>query len=709
MHRFLSLILLAGALLAVAACSSRPDRNSAPSFDTIPDQVVAVNTELSVTLRATDIDNDPLRFGFNADSDDITARGSIESQGKGVAVFKWTPLASDVGIHAFDFTVNDGKVTTRQTVSVDVRAATSGTAPVFRQPLGTGTTLDLTANKCVIVPIEIEDADSPGVTIGEEPPLIDGATLGQDTGLTGAWEWCPSDAQISGDDIYTLTLSADDGDNPKVLKTFLIVLRKPTKPGCPGTPPVVQHASMDHSTVVDIPITATVTDDLGVKFPPQLLYSMTNPGTPPDVGQMTQLTMKQDSGDARNGSWSAAIPNPVATQPPGASAMVYYVIAAQDDDDPEGDCDHLTQVPDKGTFVINVTNPGGGGGLGLCEECTADAQCGGAGDTCIRIGTMGKSFCGKACAGAAECGADYDCSPSEITSVDGAFSRQCVPKSQTCGEPPPPVCNDDSLEDNDSRDAVMSASPLPEGTLNAVSCLADFIDDEDWYPIDISGDRELTATLTGTSASDLDLSLVDSTGSVVKSSTTLGSNESITQCVSAGRYYLRVYAFGDTAENAYSLTWSSNTNNCGPPPMCMDDSDEDDDNATQARFVATLSTPYTSLTNAICANDEDWFDVLLFNGDKLHVTLTFEQQSFDEDLDILLYKGSGGATLLTQCTEADASGCDINNGQSNNSNEVMVMDITETDTYYVVARGFFGSENLYDICIGLSATDCPPP
>ena len=42
----------------------------------------------------------------------------------------------------------------------------------------------------------IQDADSTQVEIGQEPPLIDGATLEQTDGLEATWSWCPTPEQI---------------------------------------------------------------------------------------------------------------------------------------------------------------------------------------------------------------------------------------------------------------------------------------------------------------------------------------------------------------------------------------------------------------------------------------------------------------------------------------------------------------------------------
>jgi hypothetical protein len=102
--------------------------------------------------------------------------------------------------------------------------------------------------------------------------------------------------------------------------------------------------------------------------------------------------------------------------------------------------------------------------------------------------------------------------------------------------------------------------------------------------------------------------------------------------------------------------------------------------------------------------DDDWYAVPLFNGETVYVTLTFAQTTSSEDLDIYFYQGT---TNLTGCDESTPLGCDPFNGQSGSSNESMAWPINQTGTYYVVVHGWNGSENLYDICIGLSSFDCP--
>lgn len=138
-----------------------------------------------------------------------------------MGVFRWTPLADDIGAHAFDFTVSDGSNTTTVSISIEVRSAV-GEVPIFREPLGAGRTANPTS--CMTVNIVVEDRDTAQVTIEEVAPVIAGAQVLVVDGTSGTWEWCPTPAQAAAQDRYTLVLSADDRDNPKTIKNYVIVL-----------------------------------------------------------------------------------------------------------------------------------------------------------------------------------------------------------------------------------------------------------------------------------------------------------------------------------------------------------------------------------------------------------------------------------------------------------------------------------------------------
>ncbi|MBI5477706.1 MAG: PPC domain-containing protein [Deltaproteobacteria bacterium] len=700
--------LLCAAALQVAllvGCANGP-----PEFATLLDQTAYVEQEFTLQLRATDPDGDEITFTYAvADIEGIVTRASIQPVAKGEAMFRYTPIISDVGTHTFDFIADDGKAKRTQTIAIKVEISeSSGTGPTFRKPVGTGTTLDLAQKDCGTLDVVVEDPDSAEVDITQEDPVIAGASLAQDSGLTARWTWCPSTDQIAASDRYMLRLGADDGTT-RVTKDYLIVLRKPQKTDCPGTAPVITHQPEDDNTLLPLIVFADVTDDKGIKNEPLLYYSLTQPPTPPDVGAMTQVSMILLWGDMKSGTWGVEFPNPVVSQPVGTRADVWYVIVAQDNDDEAGDCDHLTQMPATGSYQMSVTRPPDGQGRGLCEACTADVQCGGANDNCLVMGTGGESFCFKACTQDSDCGDPlYYCSLTEWTSVDGVKARQCIPNTFRC--PPEPACQDDTREPNDSLAGVQTTTALAAGSYPSLKlCPAGSGLDEDWYPIEITADTEVTASITATAPPDLDLALVNSSGVVVTKSDGLTANESLTSCLGPGRYYLRVYGFG-TVASTYTLTYGKVAKSC---QVCEDDYWEDDDNATQARVVNLGSGRYYSDTNAICANDDDWFKVQLTSGQKLYATVAFTQASASEDLDIRFYQQGSGSTVvdLTHCTEVDPTGCVSTNGQSTTSNENFTYTATTTGTYYVVVHGWEGSENLYDICIALSnvaGTGCPP-
>jgi hypothetical protein len=441
-----------GALAAVlcAACGS----NQPPKIQPIADQLASVGIELSIQVRATDADGDPITFDFACPAlPDLKTRAmpaTITTFADGVAIFRWTPQASDRSPtpYAFDFRASDGKATTTETVRITVNDAGATSGPVFREPLGTGTTLDLDKTSCIDVPILVDDTGATQVTIAEGAPQIDGAMLMVSGPFAATWHWCPSDAQVAAKDRYLLLLSADDGASPKALKSYLVVLRKtPPDAGCPGTPPVITHTPPGPQTTIDdIGLAAVVTDDVGIAGTPIVYYTTTAPPTPPDVTMMSQVPMTLT--DAATSTWSTTLPNPVAAMPDGTTVTLYYLIEARDTDDPTGVCNHLTDSPSMGTYSVAVTKPIGTtrGTLGSCDPCTHDMQCAGMIGSepaydCIVVGTLGQTFCARECTGSPACPTGYLCTPSAssgvlITSVDGVMSRFCKPSVGYCGPMP---------------------------------------------------------------------------------------------------------------------------------------------------------------------------------------------------------------------------------------------------------------------------------
>ena len=209
---------LGAAMLVLAACGG----GSPPQIHGLSDQVATVGSELVVMIDASDDSGEKIEYGVHADLS-LQGTAMMTKTPAGMGVFRWTPLAEQIGTHTFDFTATDSNGTTTVTIQIDVRAAV-GAAPIFRQPLGTGTVLNLAQNPCTDVDIVVEDQDSPMVAIAQEDPAIDGGMLTIVDGLTATWHWCPTAQQVAASNRYTLVLSADDGDNPKTIKNYVLVV-----------------------------------------------------------------------------------------------------------------------------------------------------------------------------------------------------------------------------------------------------------------------------------------------------------------------------------------------------------------------------------------------------------------------------------------------------------------------------------------------------
>ena len=222
LYRRLLSVLAAAGLGTALGCG--PTGGEAPEFVGLEDQVGFVGSEIFFEIRATD--SEVATLTFEVESTAPTAgRASLVPAGNGnggSALFRWTPEADDIGIWIFDFVVSDGVNRTVESIAIEVQSIEGG-APVFRQPLGAGTTLDLTSTECLNLQVMVEDPDSVDVQITQEEPIIDGSSL-EETEEGLRWTWCPSSEQVASGDSFVLSLAADDGEHLTV-KHFVIVLR----------------------------------------------------------------------------------------------------------------------------------------------------------------------------------------------------------------------------------------------------------------------------------------------------------------------------------------------------------------------------------------------------------------------------------------------------------------------------------------------------
>lgn len=709
----LILSALAAFVLALAsACTG-----GGPSIDPLDGKVAAVGSELVIEIRASNDNGADITFDYSTNATIDSARGGLTQRPGGSAVFAWTPSAQDIGTWTFDFHAVDNSGKSTESITVEVRSAIGlDTLPVFRRPLGAGTAIDAEGQECVEIEILIEDQDSYKVDLTQVQPVIEGAELIQEQDLSGFWRWCPSAAQKKAQDRYMLTIGADDGENIQALKHYQIILRTPTPVDCAGAEPEIRHSAANQETTNGIDIRATVSDDLGVKGSVNLYYSDTRPSDPPDLSRMILVPMELSTGTVQSGTWTATIPNPVADAPADSQAQIFYALVADDNDDKGGKCDHSAVR----SFEMLASNPGGNGGLGLCESCTSDRQCGGENDLCLPVGAEAEQFCFSACESDQACPGGYTCSPEPLKSAEGGSARQCIPDDQSCSGL---ACSDDAFEQNDGKSQSQAIDP---GTISDLRMcpFKMYAADEDWFELTIDEDSEVTFDITGGNDDpNLDLRMLDADGNLVAASEDFGSADSLSRCLTSGTYFVRVYSnlFYKTYTNGelndmgndYSISYTTTPSQCSTGGTCTDDAFEDDDGISSARipdFGGLSDVEWRSSGNSICSADQDWYYISAYNNfNRISVNLKFEQTFDDEDLDILIYNGVGD--LMTKCIDGDTSGCS-NNGQSGTSNEYLsfqpppecslpidCQDCEPCD-YYVVVNGFGGAENDYDICIG---------
>jgi hypothetical protein len=202
--------------------------------------------------------------------------------------------------------------------------------------------------------------------------------------------------------------------------------------------------------------------------------------------------------------------------------------------------------------------------------------------------------------------------------------------------------------------------------------------------------------IAGDGASDLDLHLYRSDGTVITKSTSYTPDEAISTCLAAATYYVKVNGYGH-AKSDYLFEYTKTAETCNT--ACTDDTAEDDDTFSQAR-VTTF--PMHSATNQkICTNDDDWYKARLYDGDKLTMDLTFTQPTSANDIDLHLYKDF---TDLWPCSPEAPTGCSAAHGQSASANEHAEYTVPSGTCasgcdYYVVVRGWAGATNTYGITL----------
>jgi hypothetical protein len=348
------------------------------SLDPIAPQTAVVGVELGVTLRAS---GDHVDFAFDSDLDLHERRvvPTLTPYAHGEAMFRWTPLGSDLGDHSFDFTATVDGVRASERVPIRVVA---GADPIsFRSPVGEGTTLDLLRTPCAIIPLLVDDTSATEVELAAADTLPAGATLDRDGPLSGQLRFCPPKTLAAQQTIFPFRIVATDDGGARTEKRYTVVLGiqpppvvapdpnpNPNPNPTPDPPPVCDTVAPtiettphgDITTVGNPHIYAQISDPHGI-YDALVFWSTTPPDDPanPDLLAMDVVEMELLSGGSQDGQWGATIPSPVFDEAPGTSATIYYVVATTDDDDADAGCTyHATFSPAAGvySFVIERAN-----------------------------------------------------------------------------------------------------------------------------------------------------------------------------------------------------------------------------------------------------------------------------------------------------------------------------------------------------------------
>ncbi len=212
------------AVLFVAAACGPSDGSLALSA--IAPHSVSVAQEVVIPLLADGVGNDALTWNWQSPSNPELSmrlhRPTLSTYSGGRALWRFTPLATDVGPLAVEFSATRGNL--RGSLSLNFVIDPGGDPPVFREPVGEGTTLDLRSMPCAVVSVVVESNSTPQVSLSlmNPPP---NAEIAQTEELAGKLVFCPSASQAMLETIYPLLIQAEAGELT-VRKSYVIVLRR---------------------------------------------------------------------------------------------------------------------------------------------------------------------------------------------------------------------------------------------------------------------------------------------------------------------------------------------------------------------------------------------------------------------------------------------------------------------------------------------------
>lgn len=615
-YRILPISLMVVVVAFAARCGGETQSGTkAPQFLALELQEVAVNETLTVPLLVDNPAGVPLIFSWSGPSlsglDRCVQVVSSPSGGE----FVYAPLSSHVGEHEFVLKMKSSMGTSQQVLRVKVLPA-AGSAPVFLRP-GAGGAFDLAQDPLVAVDVEVRDDDSTELTLGVAQGLPTGAEWIVTGPKSGHLEWRPTPDQVDASDRWPLVFEASDGQHDATTHSYLVILRRGAKEGCPGEAPAVAFKSPKKGEKVPnqagYEVTFTASDDKGLRDAPVLYWTTEEQEDlqAPNFAEF-QVVPAQEV----NGAFVARVPSFGLAE--GEERIVYAVISATDNDDPTGTaCDHRTD-----SSVLRFIALGSSSSdqkASLCAACDFSSDC----DSGVCAVSPYGGVCLTRCGGG-ECPGAVTCNAS--TSMEGGIQQTCGSWAALCpdlGGGTTGPCEPDPYEANNTWDKAAAAG---KDGVQATICEGD----SDFFTVDVAGDTQLAINLApaNSSTGDLDLRLLDSSGSIVAVSAHDGTEESIVLCApQAATLIVEVFGY-DGGTGAYSIELVTSSKTC-----CVDDVGEPDDNETQARL---LEFPGLG-EGSICPYNDDFFVFTVTSPQPVELVLA----GGNADLDLIVYGPSG--------------------------------------------------------------------
>ena len=242
----------------------------------------------------------------------------------------------------------------------------------------------------------------------------------------------------------------------------------------------------------------------------------------------------------------------------------------------------------------------------------------------------------------------------------------------------------DYYENNDTLATATNFETLADRTNLGLSI--DAADDDDYYRFTAGANGTLDVDVLFSHAlGDVNVRLLDSSGTTLASSLSSSNNESITHSVTRGTtYYLRVYGWAGATNPNYTLTLDG--------PAVPADGLEPNDSFAAARNLGTVTNYSRNDLTVHAAGNDDYYRFTAAQTGTLTASIDFRHA--DGDLDMVLL---------------DAAGAQVAGAGSTTDDESLSAGVVAGQAYVLRVYGFGGDLHWdYDLAIA-GPTDTTPP